>query len=295
MKKLVLCISFSLIVMTSFGQWTWNLTFDDASLLNRVVIDTFSNHNNIWKIGHSHKTVFNTAHSSPNVIVTDTLNPYPINDTSSFTIIHIASAGWATNYPKVDIGGWYYVNSDTITDHGYIEFSSDHGNTWFNLDSTINHGFCTWGAIQELPTFSGNSNGWKHFYYCLNTATPVNFGDTILYRFTFVSDGIQTNKDGLMFDDLHFEDWAEGIQELSKLETVTISPNPFTSQTAISFSSEQKNAIIRVINMIGEEIAQSTINGKQYTLDMSGASKGIYFAEIIDANKNVVNKKIVVQ
>ena len=281
--------------MTSFGQSYWNLTFDNATSLNRVVIDTFSNHNNIWKIGHSHKTVFNTAHSSPNVIVTDTLNPYPINDTSSFTIIHIASAGWALNYPKVDIGGWYYVNSDTLTDHGYIEFSSDHGNTWFNLDSSINNLFCTWGATQELPTFSGNSNGWKHFYYCLNTTTSVNIGDTILYRFTFVSDGIQTNKDGLMFDDLHFEDWAEGIQEFTKEQTITISPNPFSSFTTITFSEEQKNTLLKITDMLGNTIQQTIINGKQSTIDLSGAAKGIYFAEIIDANKNAVNKKIVVQ
>ena len=36
------------------------------------------------------------------------------------------------------------------------------------------------------------------------------------------------------------------------------------------------------------------INGKTATLDMSGYAKGVYFVQIIDANKNVVNKKIIV-
>src|SRR5438105_2261192 len=133
MKTRLLLITLTLITATSFGQF---LNFDDTTYRNIVTIDTLSNLNNIWRVGHPNKTVFTSAHSSPRVIATDTLNTYPINDTSSFKIIHTAGDGWASNFPGVNIEGWYYVNSDTLTDYGYIEFSPDHGNTWFRVDST---------------------------------------------------------------------------------------------------------------------------------------------------------------
>ena len=35
------------------------------------------------------------------------------------------------------------------------------------------------------------------------------------------------------------------------------------------------------------------VNGKTATLDMRGYAKGVYFVQIIDANKNVVNRKVI--
>ncbi len=77
--------------------------------------------------------------------------------------------------------------------------------------------------------------------------------------------------------------------------TITISPNPFTSQTTITFSQEQKNTIIKTVNLLGETIQQQTTSNKQLTIDMSNYAKGIYFVQITDENKNLVNRKIVVQ
>ena len=87
-----------------------------------------------------------------------------------------------------------------------------------------------------------------------------------------------------------------GIASQSDItETVSIYPNPCTAETTITFSEEQKNTIIKVINILGEEVQQLTTSNKQLTLDLSGAGKGIYFAEIINEKRNIVNKKIAVQ
>src|ERR1700747_2873685 len=56
--------------------------------------DTISNPLNIWQIGSPHKPVFASAYTNPNVIVTDTANHYPVNDTSSFIISHTAGLGF---------------------------------------------------------------------------------------------------------------------------------------------------------------------------------------------------------
>ncbi len=89
-----------------------------------------------------------------------------------------------------------------------------------------------------------------------------------------------------------------GIKEIDNSLNITISPNPFTSQTTISFSEIQKNTTIKTMDMVGKEIKNAELilkNEKTATLDMSSYAKGVYFVQIKDANKNVVNRKIVVQ
>ena len=41
---------------------------------------------NIWQIGKPHKTIFDSAYSRPDAIVTDTIHDYPANNLSTFAI-----------------------------------------------------------------------------------------------------------------------------------------------------------------------------------------------------------------
>jgi hypothetical protein len=274
----------------SFCQIIWDINFEDTATLHRVIIDTNSNPDNIWQTGHPDKTMFNAAHSDPNAIVTGISGTYPPNDTSSFTIIHIAGSGWATAYPKVDIGGWYRVNSDSLTDYGFIDFSPDKGNNWYRADS--NEGFCTWGAVEELPTFTGNSLGWKHFYYCLQVPMPVNYGDTILYRFTFISDQVQTNKDGLMFDDLHFEDLSEGIPEIQNDDLISITPNPVSDKFMIHRTNSAGKERIQMLNCLG----QVTLDDPDFSgepVDVRHLKNGLYLLKYSNSSFFSIQKIII--
>jgi hypothetical protein len=91
-----------------------------------------------------------------------------------------------------------------------------------------------------------------------------------------------------------------GINETDNNSHITISPNPFTSTTTITFSEElfrqaQQPSTIKVMDVLGQTIQQYTINNRQSTIDMSGYAKGIYFVQITDEKKTIVNRKIVVQ
>ncbi len=89
---------------------------------------------------------------------------------------------------------------------------------------------------------------------------------------------------------------AVGVNELNNYNSdILISPNPFTSQTTISFSQEQKNTTIKITDVLGNIVNSQKATGKSVVLDMSGFAKGIYFVQITDDNKNVVNRKIVLQ
>ncbi|MBK6621334.1 MAG: T9SS type A sorting domain-containing protein [Saprospirales bacterium] len=101
---------------------------------------------------------------------------------------------------------------------------------------------------------TGNSNGWKEFWVHLTELGPVfdiQLGDTVLYRFTFISDSIQTGKDGLMFDDLHFEDWLEGTHEIQNDKLISIAPNPVSDNLAILRPPENGREWVQVFDCNG--------------------------------------------
>lgn len=85
------------------------------------------------------------------------------------------------------------------------------------------------------------------------------------------------------------------IKTVTTVSEIIISPNPLTDQTTILFSEVQRKTLIKVVNLLGEEIQESSMSGKQYILNLSDISKGIYFVQITDENKNVVNRKVLVE
>ena len=84
MKKLITILAVLMLTNTTFAQWEYFIDFDSPnSQNNHIIIDTISNPDNIWQIGVPSKTIFDSAYSLTHAIVTDTLNAYPVNDTSS--------------------------------------------------------------------------------------------------------------------------------------------------------------------------------------------------------------------
>ncbi len=85
------------------------------------------------------------------------------------------------------------------------------------------------------------------------------------------------------------------VPDLSKETTMTIAPNPFTSQTTITFSELQKKTTIRITDLLGQEIKIINFTGKQLVIDKAEMKAGIYFVQTTDEQKNICNKKIIIQ
>lgn len=90
-------------------------------------------------------------------------------------------------------------------------------------------------------------------------------------------------------------DKCTGISELVNNFSMEISPNPFTTETTIAFNEEQNRCVLKIIDVLGKEIRNTTFSGKQFTLEKGELKEGIYFLQIIDKNKNVKVKKIIIQ
>lgn len=289
-KIITLAVLFTLLSIKAFGQNYYTISFEGMGqnendpYTHRMYLDTTSNADNIWQIGIPEKNLFTSAFTQPNVIATDLLNPYPVNDTSSFIIEHYADFGFAPPYNnEVLFGGYYYVNSDTITDFGKIEFSPDNGDSWIDLQDPAYSNEIEWSTEYVTPVLTGNSNGWRKFQAEMTQLGPlfdIHLGDTVLYRFSFMSDGIQTNKDGLMFDSIFVWDVPPlGLQTVGNELNISIYPNP--SVTAINvglnegFTEISKLVINDQLGRTIKEVLIST-NEESITIDISDLPQGMY-------------------
>jgi hypothetical protein len=271
-----ICIILILITVSnfSFGQDLYYIDFDSPwSENNHIIIDTVSNPDNIWQIGVPDKTLFDSAYSATHAIVTDTLNPYPINDTSAFIIKHIRPIDEGGNTNLI-LNFWFRFDSDTLTDFGKVEASIDDGATWIDLlidDITYD---LYW--LAPKPVLTGKSNGWQNFNLELSNLTYyLGYSDTLLYRFTFISDNIQSNKDGWIIDDFELADWWEGIEDNAIHESIKFYPNP---TTGIIFINEEFKTIdnkISILNNIGQVVFETNSSFNE-TIDISNLQNGIY-------------------
>jgi hypothetical protein len=288
-KSLTLLLFFLNFNQANSQDWyeAFCINFEDPQYLNQLFIE--NSPVNTWQIGPPQKTVFIAANSAPNAIVTDTINPYPPDNTSVFEIKSLALDGMY--YGCEMFYGFYYVQSDTLNDFGKIEFSPDNGGTWVDLinDTTFNANI-QW--YSSKPVLTGNSGGWNHFdaVLCdLASILNIQYGDTVIFRFTFTSDNVPDNYDGLMYDDICFFPFIEGISEIRfKPVATTIYPNPSSSNFTISFKNPNDDPFqLNVYNSSSKLMfSREGIRGTTVGFGKENLPAGIYFYKLTNSNKN---------
>jgi len=256
---------------------SYEFSFENPDDSIFITIDTISNPSNIWQIGNPQKTVFTTSTFGGIAMVTDTINTYPINDTSIFILVHPVCWGFV-DYHFGALSGMYYVHTDSLNDYGKIEFSPDNGNNWILIsEDTLQYNSTSWPTYSPKGTFTGSSNGWKNFFIVLPNLYEIfgfNYGDTVLFKFSFISDGNAESMDGLMFDNIKILDeeyW--GIDEIH-LENFNVFPNPATTEIQIK-NLNTPIEIIKIYSMDGRLVyAQS--NPNQNSIPIEFLESGTY-------------------
>ena len=231
--------------LINFDPWGW------PDYHNFIAIDT-TYHHNIWQVGAPHKTVFNSAYSGPNAIVTDTLNPYSTNDTSVFTL---KVPGYYPCFPySMDEFVFYYQLDIDSGVTAKIEVSDDSGNHWTDLIDSLPQ-YYHWNGI-DTPNLKISTSGWKQFGIARQPYAPAP--DTILFRFTFITDSFVSGKDGWIIDDIYMVYAYSHVPQVQNNNLITLYPNP--SKGNIYIHSNQQNsesASVSVLNMKGQEVYRS--------------------------------------
>jgi hypothetical protein len=268
-----------------YSQWSMieTVNFDGATPYDyTVTVEPGSQ----WQIGPPQKTALSIAESSPNVIITHTVNAYPPNDTSVFTVKHRAGPGFTTPH-TVAIEGWYQVSSG-LADSGRIEFSPDNGTTWVDLLHPGAYSAYVWWNTQP-PVLRGSSAGWQYFHVTFPQLGPlfnIQMGDTVLYRFSFISDSINGGEEGLMYDSFVFQDYIEGIEEHRQSAIPTrLSPVPVVSTLRIDYENTAgAEHLLCVFNQLGEVVIRRTLPASLtgIDLDLSALPAGVYSLKLLN-------------
>lgn len=86
-----------------------------------------------------------------------------------------------------------------------------------------------------------------------------------------------------------------GINEIFNANNIILYPNPFSNRTTISFENEVINITIKIVDVLGREVKTINFTGRELTIEKAEMKAGIYFLQITEGKKNVINKKIVIQ
>ena len=304
---------FTTILILSFGN-TYsqngpiiNCNSFDSNLLN-TQIDT----NGIWEIGKPSKQNFNTSYTGDYSIVTDLDSLYPINDTSIFiTSFYSWQFGGLPNYlgfyePFVIEFNHRFI-TDSSSDFGKIEMSFDNGSKWYDVLSDEHnanfsfivtpqnfHYFETTGdTIYDSLSVFGNSNGWVHSVFSKEIGEIVQndgvYPDSIMVKFTFISDSIGTNE-GWQIDNLCMSmDYITSVNEVSSSRQPTIFPNPNNGSFVIK-DIDLKNGIIEIFDLKGVLVYSEQIISKDQQKLKTELKSGMYIVKIGNGKTKQVSR-----
>jgi hypothetical protein len=289
-RSLITLSSLLLFSLNSFGQGFFVQYFDgqDTSIQNAVIIKLDTSSSNVWQIGPPQKNIFNSAFSTPNSLMTDTINNYPINTTSSFTFgirpFQIQGGILALQWIQ-------QLDMDKGGDGGIIEFSVDSGRTWDNVFNNpfvySFYGFNSSNQDTIIATgdysFSGTDSTWRNIWLCYDISF-LSFTDSLTVRFTMKSDSVNTNKEGWIIDNLLVsQTLIHTITEKKQEKYMEVSPNPTSGIVNITCKKMDSFHIIQELQLL--DIKGSVLKKWQnvptkFFVDISDQESGVYFLKI---------------
>jgi len=313
-ELIIITILFSLMINAkkTNAQYTYDsVSFESPA--SKIIIDTTNN--NIWQIGRPNKRFFNSAYSGSKAILTDSVYNYKLNDTSSFIYV-IRNPYTQTCYTSMEF--WHKYDMDTLTDIGIIDASYDGGNSWILVSDTNEvlpvgayfwwdndyHEFNGNQTIHPLIT-TGKSNGWIkskfnwQWWLAVKSDTIIYPLDSLMIRFTFISDSIETNKEGWMIDEILTSsaeyELCSGIEEKAAINNIHVYPIPFSLKATVRSEKVFTNSIMLIYNSFGQKVKQiENISGQTFTLYRYNLPSGLYYLILKEDNKILINKEIII-
>ena len=130
---------------------------------------------------------------------------------------------------------------------------------------------------KDIFLYDGNNNMTEDIYQEWDSATQ---GVINVYK-TNYSDFFQ---------------FTTAVNVTSEKSNVAVYPNPFTNQAVITFSQEQINTTVNIMDLQGKVVKTFLMNGtNNLIIEREQMKAGIYFVQIMFEKRSVVNKNIIVQ
>jgi hypothetical protein len=288
MKKCLLFFVFvCLYVPHIFGQY-YSQYFEEGGQYPSLPFILAAGDDTVWQVGMPNKTKFRSAATMPYAIITDTARSYPAGVRASFQVkVPLISWGWGV----IAVRWKQKLDMDTARDGGFIEFSIDTGRTWENVfDNPYVHnyfGFAA-GSVYSLPggisAFSGTDTVWRDIWLCFDR-DYFHGQDTLLLRYTFISDTVDKHKDGWMMDNFLFtQTFGHTVtKQVYTDKKIHVFPSVTDSRIHIEVPRTQLNKVtdyIRVTDMNGRMVRQYTHVPLKFFIDIGDLPDGLYLVSV---------------
>lgn len=302
--KTVIILFFLFVTNFIFTQIYTGIGIHDVDSCNfdttcsNIYIDTTSS--NLWEIGNPHKTIFNSSINGDKVIITDTSLNYPINSKSNF----ILRTKYNYAYHDIIISFRHRYDTDTLVDGGYIEVSVDNGINWNNVIEPnmpffymnfLSENFYSFGdrLTNNQFGFSGYSSDWIESKFQIIFSHPIRQElDTILFRFNFISDSIDNNREGWIIDDfkIQYAEFMGGIGEKNNYINEMIYPKPNSGTFTVKLNEQMEVQELKLLDELGRTVKTLDAKSQKFELNLP---KGMYFLEFISDKQRFLEKMVI--
>ncbi len=151
---------------------------------------------------------------------------------------------------------------------------------------------CLWGIVQgtiygplSLDAGATTTELQVHFH---NHSTE---NDVITYTFRIYEEG---NSSNVVHFTYKYDVNYVGIDDIKSYD-ISVYPNPTTEYFKIRLPEELEGSNITLTNILGEIILEKEINNSNEKVYVNNLAKGIYFYSIINANKLIETKKLIIK
>ena len=318
MKKLVLIVLMNFFIIQLFAQkpimYDSLFYFDTTGMSHQTpivfdmsnpadqqyfVIDT-SQSNNIWQYAKVNKPGF--AQLNTIALTTDSVANYSVNDTSSvlFKIIFSTMNTTIHDFTSLGITLHHKYQTDSLHDGLRFEFFDAYSQTWLpgtwglknlvlNRDSSYN-----WGAYYMADPLSGNQAAFHYSRLAYGEPGVKGSIDSVLLRFTFVSDNIQNNKAGWLIDSIIIEAGmfiTGGFKECKLAQNNYLAYIDGNKLIINSLLKENRQSDFTLFDMMGREILIDEVRYGLNAIDVSSLRAGYYIVKVKN-QKGVFTKKL---
>jgi hypothetical protein len=289
MRKYFILLIAGLIMHVSGYTQTYSQYFDgaDTSLWNSVIIYIDTNTSNTWQIGPPQKSIFDSAATLPNAIITDTINPYPVNNSSNFSFgIDPESFGWGI----LALQWKQKLDMEKGKDGGVIEFWNGLANEWENAFNNP-YVYAFYGFEPENAdtlesgeyAFSGTDSTWRDIWLCFDL-NWLSYYDTLAFRYSLLSDSVQEEREGWVMDNfLAHVTIIHSVNEIEQEDYINIWPNPTRGKLNIQARKIDEFHIIErleLYSITGDLVEAYDIVPTRFYIDISNHPNGVYFLRV---------------
>jgi hypothetical protein len=88
---------------------------------------------------------------------------------------------------------------------------------------------------------------------------------------------------------------ATGLDETRTGNSITVFPNPFSTQTTLGTGSDLRNTTLTLYNSLGQAVRRiQNVTGNTMTLYREDMAEGLYFVLLTEKNTTLATKRIIV-